>query len=493
LESRETRPYALAFEQCKKAYLGAAAGTGTELELHKGFNQTVRSGIGAQLPPDVSAKLEKAYQDCEKKLNSPDSIYTYKQMKIDMLKSIRKIIRDGNEIPVQTAVETTTITDISPDGSPLSVTPFTTTAPTGHEMLPSSTGISPGAPHGDTRLAIAAIAISPLSAPPHLAFLNGFPVEWRSRPAWAQVIASMDVYLTSFDSYQGSAQRSLLASNAKSLVEVVESISLYTSLPADEAAKVAYQREIVNIAMSRPFNGSINRQVLGCETSRMMESAQARMPGNQLSLAMRAPILTAKNEVRHPVILSVSAPALDTSEQPEWAHYVKDGQFDVKAYRSSFQALAGHIRECAAAHPKAEVVLSGFGLANFLGNLPPADREKAKAVGAEVFIDLIRELRGKGIAVAYTDYSGTSPPWPAVNHALGNNKIACRGSIPGDWIKDEQIIVNAWDPHALVGNGCVNDQSLDGYIGRNSLVHEAHALACMLHAHGFKTLADAAS
>jgi hypothetical protein len=53
--------------------------------------------------------------------------------------------------------------------------------------------------------------------------------------------------------------------------------------------------------------------------------------------------------------------------------------------------------------------------------------------------------------------------------------------------------VNAWDPHALVGNGCAKDNSLDGYIGRNSLVHEAHALACMLHAHGFKTLADAAS
>jgi hypothetical protein len=38
------------------------------------------------------------------------------------------------------------------------------------------------------------------------------------------------------------------------------------------------------------------------------------------------------------------------------------------------------------------------------------------------------------------------------------------------------IIVNAWDPCSVIGNGCNNDHSIDGFIGRNSLVHEAHVM-----------------
>lgn len=33
---------------------------------------------------------------------------------------------------------------------------------------------------------------------------------------------------------------------------------------------------------------------------------------------------------------------------------------------------------------------------------------------------------------------------------------------------DESLIINAWDPFSLVGNGNAGDISLDGYIGRIS-------------------------
>ncbi|MET0964117.1 MAG: hypothetical protein ABWY05_15070 [Noviherbaspirillum sp.] len=219
----------------------------------------------------------------------------------------------------------------------------------------------------------------------------------------------------------------------------------------------------------------------------MTESEVAQAPGNQLSLSMRVPIRTVDGRVCRPVILSVSAPALDTPAQPEWKHYVKNGKLDTAAYRTSFDTLAGRIKQCAAmpANKEAQVVLSGFGLANFLAGLSRSDKSAAIKIGAEVMTQLIRDLRKGGVDVAYTDYSGASPPWPAVNAALGTDGIKCLGSIPGNWIKDQQIIVNAWDPHALVGNGCAQDSSLDGYIGSNSLVHETHALACMLRANGF--------
>lgn len=462
--------YAVNFEKCKSAFL-ETVGRGKEMEARARFNNIVRAGIRAQLPPHLSMALEKAYQDCKQRHEDKLPGDGYKEMKAEMVTTIRQM---------QASLSTEAIETVSQPGPGQ---PETAAASTG-DALPFITSTAVTASSAQAAMFIPA---SPLSAPPHLAFLDTFPSEWRARPAWVRVIASMDKYLSSFSSYRGDAQRSLLQSHAAELCKSVDSMALYTALAADEAGKVAYQREIVNIAMSRPFDKDANREVLGCEASRMMESEVAQKPGSQLSLSMRAPIRTVDGRVCRPVILSVSAPALDTAAQPEMKHYVRNGKLDAAAYRTSYETLASHIRQCAAmpANKGAQVVLSGFGLANFLAALSGSDKGAAVEIGADVLIQLIRDLRKDGVDVAYTDYSGTSPPWPAVNKALGTDGIKCLGSIPGDWIKDQQIIVNAWDPHALVGNGCAQDNSLDGYIGRNSLVHETHALACMLHANGF--------
>lgn len=469
-EPPHTPGYAANFEKCKSTFL-KTVGSEQQVEARTRFNNIVRAGIRAQLPPHLSMALEKAYQDCEQRQEGKAHGDGYKKMQAEMVKTIRQLqaslSAEADETVPQPSLEQ----------------PNTTAAATGDKLpFVTSTAVTASSAHAATF-----IPVSPLSAPAHLEFLNTFPVEWRSRPTWAGVIASMDKYLSSFSSHRGNVQRSLLQSHPAELGKAVGSIALHTALAADEAGKVAYQREIVNIAMSRAFDKDTNREVLGCETSRMAESEVAQAPGNQLSLSMRVPIRTVDGRVCRPVILSVSAPALDTPAQPEWKHYVKNGKFDTAAYRTSFDTLAGHIRQCAAmpANKGAQVVLSGFGLANFLAGLPGSDKSTAIEIGAEVMTQLIRDLRKDGVDVAYTDYSGASPPWPAVNAALGTEGIKCLGSIPGNWIKDQQIIVNAWDPHALVGNGCAQDSSLDGYIGRNSLAHETHALACMLRANGF--------
>jgi hypothetical protein len=470
-ESPHTPGYATKFDACKSMFLDRVDSSKQTAATIR-FNNMVRPGIQAQLPPLISMALEQTHQACQEKLEGKVHGYDYREMKIEMMNAIAALrepltATENASVPQSGIEQLPATTAMSPDGD----LPFVTST----AVTPASAPVAMFIP------------ISPLSAPPHLAFLDTFPPEWRSRPAWTNVIASMDKYLSSFSEHQGAAQRALLQSHAGELGKAVGSIKLHTALAADEAGKVAYQREIVNIAMQKHFDKATNSAALGCETSRMMESEVAQIPGNQLSLSMRAPLKTTDGRVCFPVILSVSAPALDTSSQPEFKHYVKNQQFDSAAYRTSFEALAGHIKQCAAMpeNKGAEVVLSGFGLANFLAALPKPDKEAAIAVGADVMTRLIRDLRNDGVKVAYTDYSGTAAPWPAVNVALGTDGIKCLGSIPGKWIKDEQIIVNAWDPHALVGNGCNMDQSLDGYIGRNSLVHETHALACILQANGF--------
>jgi hypothetical protein len=455
------KTYRKDFERCKSVFF---SGAGDSVESRKMFNHLVRTGISAQLPDQIGTRLQNRQSACESAVGEKGRAYTYDQMKADMLSCIRDLIREQGMITPQLD---------------------TTSAPASLPSSASSTSMAQPQ-HTDPGPVIAPTTAA-LTAPPHLEFLNSFPAEWRSRPEWKSVIASMETYLSKFASYRGGAQFKLLEADPTAIAKAIQSIQLHTSLPPDEAARVAWERDIVNIAMSRPFDQSINEKVLGCKTSRMMESKPAQTPGNQLSLSMRAPLLTVDGRTCTPLILSVSAPALDTPNQPEWGHYVKGGHLDANAYRIAFETLAGHIKQYATKPENKgyQVILSGFGLANFLAGLAPQERKAAVDIGAKAFLNLIRELRADGVEVAYTDYSGSSPPWPQVNQALGSDKLQCVGSIPDKWINDRQIIVNAWDPHALVGNGCASDNSLDGYIGRNSLVHETHALACALHAHGF--------
>lgn len=120
---------------------------------------------------------------------------------------------------------------------------------------------------------------------------------------------------------------------------------------------------------------------------------------------------------------------------------------------------------------------------SFLSGLPGKEQESARKIGAEVFSTLISSLQDRNNAVVFSDLSSTAPFWVDVNSLL-KAPIACVGKVPGDWIADTDMIVNAWDPNSVIGNGCQHDSSFDGYVGRSSLCHDAHALACGMYAEG---------
>lgn len=481
--------YRDAYERHKKTFLNAAGNVDPVLKTRK-FHQNVRTGIRSQLPPDISTKLENTGRDCENKLEQGQGRYTYSNMKAEMQSAIRAFIRDpaGNTLQLREKTAPPAIMTATPPAR-LPSSAATASMPAFQPPPPALSSVTPAVPPMDN----APVVTEPASAPPvdsGMPFLDVFPAEWRSRPEWPNVIAGMKAYLSAFAPYRSQGQLTLLAANPKALLEGVASILPFSAMDVKETLRAAYERDIVNIKMKKPFDESTNEKVLGCKTSRMMESELAQQPGNQVSIAMRVPLLTQNGLTRRPMIISVSGPALDIKDQPEWKHYVKDGCLDQTADRTAFETLASHIEACIALpeNEGAELVLSGFGLTNFLAGLPEQEKDVSRTIGANVLIDLIRKQRADGVDVAYTDVSGTSPPWPAVNAALialGDKPLTCVGSIPGDWIKDHQIIVNAWDPHALIGNGCARDNSLDGYIGRNSLVHETHALACILYANKF--------
>jgi hypothetical protein len=299
-------------------------------------------------------------------------------------------------------------------------------------------------------------------------------------PAYHKVAAQLNAYLAIFDA-RGPAQRRLFADHAPEVLTAIESMRIYSDLPADEARRMVFTRILTTMGGGK-YTAAMSAAALGSSLSYARTNARCIKPGHQASLEMRTPFLREDGHIVRPTILSLSAPDLGGEQQPEWPHYVDPaGRLRAAPYRHAIETLWGHIDKSSARHPQHRVVLSAFGMMNFLNGLKPEERARAQTIGAEVFARRIRRLRQTGVEVVFTALDDNDPFWSKVNERLSTAPLTCMGPLPGRWLRSRDLLVNAWDPESLVGNGCKIDNSMDGWVGRGSLVHESHAMACMLY------------
>lgn len=268
-------------------------------------------------------------------------------------------------------------------------------------------------------------------------------------------------------------------------------LQAFCAMPAVFTQKMVFERELETREGRAHFSTDLNEAVLGNASAAMRDLLQARVPGNQLALLMRVPMWTGQGQPRdiekeftaNPLILSVCAPALDESDEPEWGGYVDPkGALKADAYMLAMATIAEQVVEAALRYPDHKVVLAAFGMNNYLSGLKDPARAEAFAIGVANMQALIAKLAGLNRVLGYTDGTQDSPFWEQVNRGL-TTAIGYEGRVPGTWITGKTMIVNAWDPCSLVGNGCKADNSMDGYVGRSSLVHEAHAHAILSWRH----------
>ncbi len=226
-------------------------------------------------------------------------------------------------------------------------------------------------------------------------------------------------------------------------------------------------------------------------------------PGNQLGLAIDTPMKLASGDIVDVTIFSAVAPALDSVDQPDFSvytHKTAERKFALNKenYAKSFDAIKEQMLVYARDHPeKTEFSLAGIGVGAYLSGLRNEEaRNEAREIATSKLAELAVELRKLGRSVNFTDINDAVlklvnkhlSDMREKNTGSGNTEVLkdldLAGSIPGGWIKPNQVILNAWDNHSLVGNKLAQDPSLDGYIGRNSLVHLVHALACAMEAEG---------
>lgn len=277
----------------------------------------------------------------------------------------------------------------------------------------------------------------------------------------------------------------ILANSEYTFDQLVESFTMYTALPTETANKMATERELVNIRM-KGKSASENERVLGHKKSLAQRDPTVIQPGQQLSLATKTKIRCKDGRLREITLLSGSSPALDVASQPEADIYTyKSSSGGRKLNRQRFavtlDTLKSHILQCAGQETNCpRVVLAGIGTVNFLKLLDEQHKRYAEDMIVRMLAEVVTELRAQKKTVVFTDINDEF--CKKINAELGGqtSPISFVGDIPGNWIEDDDLMLNAWDPNSLLGNGLAADNSLDGFYGRSSLIHFQHALLCMM-------------
>ena len=320
------------------------------------------------------------------------------------------------------------------------------------------------------------------------------PKALRQHANWPNFTQRMTNYLDATRDLQHADLRALLNTPGLDLFGMLGSLKAYSKLDAQAAQDVAFQRDLANIGMmdiaaitaSDQNGGDLNASVLGNRKSYVSShpDSAAVKPGNQVSLAMETLLRRADGVVKKVTVLSSPAPALDSKAQPEWSSYVDaQGRLDPAKYRAGMAGIRDHIRSCAASHAGPRVVLTGIGTSAFLGGLNNDDKATARAIVTEMLADVARDLDALGKQVAFYDKSDAF--CNALNERnQGAPSIAFLGKLEASWEEDGDLILNAWDPHSLIGNGLKLDNSGDGILCRHTLLHLMHAMACAMHTEG---------
>lgn len=319
--------------------------------------------------------------------------------------------------------------------------------------------------------------------------LSKAPVELTSHPGWKTVQENMMGYLEQMHYSQGKDFDKLLEHSKDNLFELLASVKMLSKLEENKAFEMATTRDLFNLAMEDCPIGEHNQSAIGCKTSlARSQDNDVITPGNQLSLCTTTPIACSDGVIREVNILSCVAPALDTRDQPEFYEFVTTDELgnlklNTVAYQKSLDTIREHIIATAKDKNSPRVVLSAIGSKAFLATLEkyPTEHEHARGMIAQMLADTAKELQNDGKEVIFTGTKEDTDFLAKINeYTQGDPEIAMAGSIPGKWIKENDLILNAWDSHSLTGNKLADDNSLDGFIGRSTLIHLMHALMCSM-------------
>lgn len=226
-------------------------------------------------------------------------------------------------------------------------------------------------------------------------------------------------------------------------------------------------REPVNIEMKRLYDEGKMERYFGWKTGYYGTHYSLHgSPAPNVAIYCLTPVQTGDNSFLDAHILNATGLAFDSPDQPDYKYYIRDGrQTQVPLV---YERLFTKIFVCAKEMGLDHVVMS--------------------LVGANNFAKLYRDTGGKG--PAYFQETVWVPVLKRVMKRFRQCTVSLMGGsqsraqqlmvkVPnlGDFPRcvrnvahTKTLFVNAWDPWSIVGNGNAMDNSLDGYMGRCTMM-----------------------
>lgn len=270
----------------------------------------------------------------------------------------------------------------------------------------------------------------------------------------------------------------------KDWTSYIQSFKIITAdgsgLSADTAQQMVLQRSLVDFVSFPTRNKTApetNKAILGCTNSYFddhpAESAQ------EVAFIMKTPmIVDGVNAIKNVTVLTLTAPPLDDTNHPIWNNFVDEkGKLNEEVYSKHYRSLCSLIKQASDQNPDKRVVMSAVGMGAFVSALSPDQQEVARDIAANHLAQLAKALSDEGRHVAYSDINVSSQNAVKIQKSVIKNGMAPLhfvGKLPGDWMNDGDLYINAGDPHSCAGNGGSRDDSLEGKLGRFNLMSDIH-------------------
>jgi hypothetical protein len=241
----------------------------------------------------------------------------------------------------------------------------------------------------------------------------------------------------------------------------------YNDPNSPEIKELIHYREPVNIGMKRLYDIVVMKEQFGYSVSNYNETSP------NIAVYTKTPVKLLKVYPSHPNeyefegdchIINAIAPALDSDRQPDYIRLekIESGVPRTAEYKKMLLSAFKKIEQCyldlKTAGEVDGIVLHGIGTGAF--------SQYAKELGINVeqaFRECYEKTLKKHEENVILNYIRF------IDHKYDKMTIGI-----SDFIKDydlsRMLIVNAWDPFSMAGNGNGFDESLDGHLGRISAI-----------------------
>ena len=263
--------------------------------------------------------------------------------------------------------------------------------------------------------------------------------EGSAPPEW-----TLDVYATQYDTYAPKARLIIDAGVDRELV-----------------ARIASEREPVNFAMTRHYDAQrlftfVDYQISGYQ-SHFNKTGQL---APNIGVYTYAPVLVRGQQHDAHIYHAVGA-ALDSPQQADYKVLVEESNDSAAALTAFYVRVFEKIFYTAHLLGLHRVIMSLVGASNF------AAAYGSEKLQRESWVPAFKRVRERFLHLRVDLMGGE--PGPAMDYFANAHKTSLFPAVVVD--AKDALIVNAWDPHSMPGNGNAADASLDGHVGRSSAVH----------------------